>query len=187
MASSFSATLAKGETDITAEAQPADFAAIEFLKPSSPSTEDVPRTLGSVSIGSLSTETSEPESHTPQPTVREFMVPRVAIDRQLVRMGLMTPQQYDNKYNPIFRRNTFLGAISIDNTQDWLPRALCRETDPEAFFVELGESTKDAKKVCQGCEVRDACLQYALDHDERFGVWGGLSERERRKLKKQAG
>ena len=42
----------------------------------------------------------------------------------------------------------------------------------------------DAKKTCLGCPVRHECLQYALDHDERFGIWGGLSERERRRLKR---
>lgn len=68
----------------------------------------------------------------------------------------------------------------------WQQRALCAQTDPEAFFPEKGGSTRDAKKVCVGCEVRSECLEYALLHDERFGIWGGLSERERRKLKKRA-
>jgi WhiB family redox-sensing transcriptional regulator len=66
----------------------------------------------------------------------------------------------------------------------WQERALCAQTDPEAFFPEKGGSTRDAKKVCVGCEVRGECLEYALEHDERFGIWGGLSERERRKFKK---
>ena len=68
----------------------------------------------------------------------------------------------------------------------WQERALCAQTDPEAFFPEKGGSTREAKKVCISCEVRVECLEYALDHDERFGIWGGLSERERRRLKKQA-
>ncbi len=72
------------------------------------------------------------------------------------------------------------GALS------WQESALCAQTDPEAFFPEKGGSTRDAKKVCVGCEVRGECLEYALAHDERFGIWGGLSERERRKLKKTA-
>lgn len=66
----------------------------------------------------------------------------------------------------------------------WQERALCAQTDPEAFFPEKGGSTREAKRICQGCEVRDACLEYALAHDERFGIWGGLSERERRRLKR---
>nr|WP_308207230.1 WhiB family transcriptional regulator [Mycobacterium stomatepiae] len=66
----------------------------------------------------------------------------------------------------------------------WQDRALCAQTDPEAFFPEKGGSTREAKKICLGCEVRHECLDYALAHDERFGIWGGLSERERRRLKR---
>ena len=68
----------------------------------------------------------------------------------------------------------------------WQERALCAQTDPEAFFPEKGGSTREAKKVCLTCDVRAECLDYALANDERFGIWGGLSERERRKLKKRA-
>ena len=68
----------------------------------------------------------------------------------------------------------------------WQDRALCAQTDPEAFFPEKGGSTREAKRICVGCEVRDECLEYALEHDERFGIWGGLSERERRRLKRRA-
>jgi WhiB family redox-sensing transcriptional regulator len=67
----------------------------------------------------------------------------------------------------------------------WRDLALCAETDPEAFFPDRGEPSQPAKRVCRRCEVRAECLQYALDHGERFGIWGGLSERERRKLTRQ--
>jgi len=70
--------------------------------------------------------------------------------------------------------------------EQWQERALCSQTDPEAFFPEKGGSTREAKRICTGCEVRDECLEYALAHDERFGIWGGLSERERRRLKRSA-
>ena len=70
---------------------------------------------------------------------------------------------------------------------DWQERALCAQTDPEAFFPEKGGSTREAKRICSGCEVRAECLEYALAHDERFGIWGGLSERERRRLRRRAG
>jgi WhiB family redox-sensing transcriptional regulator len=73
-----------------------------------------------------------------------------------------------------------------EDEQEWQERALCAQTDPEAFFPEKGGSTREAKRICLGCEVRSECLEYALEHDERFGIWGGLSERERRKLKKRA-
>ena len=77
------------------------------------------------------------------------------------------------------------GDPAEDVALGWQERALCAQTDPEAFFPEKGGSTREAKKVCLGCDVRAECLEYALEHDERFGIWGGLSERERRKLKKR--
>ena len=82
------------------------------------------------------------------------------------------------------------GVRRVDAEDDgalaWQVDALCAQTDPEAFFPEKGGSTREAKKVCLTCEVRDDCLESALMNDERFGIWGGLSERERRKLKKRA-
>ncbi|WP_075827345.1 WhiB family transcriptional regulator [Cellulosimicrobium sp. CUA-896] len=77
------------------------------------------------------------------------------------------------------------GEPQDDTLMGWQERALCAQTDPEAFFPEKGGSTREAKKVCTGCDVRAECLEYALANDERFGIWGGLSERERRKLKRQ--
>ena len=79
-------------------------------------------------------------------------------------------------------------GIAADDAAElsWQDRALCAQTDPEAFFPEKGGSTREAKKVCRSCEVRAECLDYALEHDERFGIWGGLSERERRRLKREA-
>jgi len=76
--------------------------------------------------------------------------------------------------------------LITDEAMEWQERALCAQTDPEAFFPEKGGSTREAKRVCLSCEVRVECLEYALANDERFGIWGGLSERERRRLKKQA-
>jgi WhiB family transcriptional regulator, redox-sensing transcriptional regulator len=77
-------------------------------------------------------------------------------------------------------------ATGVDAAEGlaWQDRALCAQTDPEAFFPEKGGSTREAKKVCRSCEVRADCLEYALEHDERFGIWGGLSERERRRIKR---
>ncbi len=73
-----------------------------------------------------------------------------------------------------------------ENTLAWQTDALCAQTDPEAFFPEKGGSTRDAKRICTSCDVKSECLEYALQNDERFGIWGGLSERERRKLKRRA-
>ena len=80
-----------------------------------------------------------------------------------------------------------LTALVVNSEQlSWQERALCAQTDPEAFFPEKGGSTREAKRVCLSCEVRAECLDYALAHDERFGIWGGLSERERRRLKRRS-
>lgn len=69
----------------------------------------------------------------------------------------------------------------------WQDKALCAETDPDAFFPERGGSTREAKRVCRSCEVRAECLEYALGHEVgQFGVWGGMSERERRRLRRAA-
>ncbi len=75
---------------------------------------------------------------------------------------------------------------AFDGPLSWQRDALCAQTDPEAFFPEKGGSTREAKGVCASCEVRAQCLEYALLNDERFGIWGGLSERERRRLRREA-
>ena len=78
------------------------------------------------------------------------------------------------------------GDTADDGQLAWQADALCAQTDPEAFFPEKGGSTRDAKKVCGSCPVKQQCLEYALSNDERFGIWGGMSERERRRLRKKS-
>lgn len=75
--------------------------------------------------------------------------------------------------------------ISVEG--DWRELGLCQQVDSELFFPDKGGSTKEAKRVCAACEVRPQCLEAAMANDERFGIWGGLSERERRRLKRQSG
>jgi WhiB family redox-sensing transcriptional regulator len=74
-------------------------------------------------------------------------------------------------------------TVALGLSPDFVADGLCTQTDPELFFPEKGGSTREAKKVCANCTVRAECLSYALENDERFGIWGGLSERERRKLR----
>ena len=111
-------------------------------------------------------------------------------DRGVSTLG-STPQTNSNAESPDTPRRAHLslvpdafGLAPAEPDDQWQERALCAQTDPEAFFPEKGGSTREAKRICMGCEVRDACLEYALAHDERFGIWGGLSERERRRLKR---
>jgi WhiB family redox-sensing transcriptional regulator len=66
----------------------------------------------------------------------------------------------------------------------WTADALCAQVDPEMFFPENGGTSEPAKAICRRCPVRAECLEYALDHGERYGIFGGLSERERRKIEK---
>jgi WhiB family transcriptional regulator, redox-sensing transcriptional regulator len=67
----------------------------------------------------------------------------------------------------------------------WQRQANCMGVDPDLFFPERGASTREAKEVCRGCVVREDCLEYALSNSEKFGIWGGLSERERRKIRRR--
>lgn len=76
------------------------------------------------------------------------------------------------------------GAPSADR-DEWSAFMLCAQADPEAFFPDKGGSTRIPKAVCDSCLVSAQCLMNALDNDERFGIWGGLSERQRRQLKKK--
>jgi WhiB family redox-sensing transcriptional regulator len=64
-----------------------------------------------------------------------------------------------------------------------MDHANCAGVDPDLFFPERGASTREAKEVCRGCIVRDLCLTYALDTGQKHGIWGGLSERERRRIR----
>jgi WhiB family redox-sensing transcriptional regulator len=66
----------------------------------------------------------------------------------------------------------------------WQEQALCAQTGADFFFPEPGSSVREAKRICGMCEMRSACLEYALNNDERFGVWGGLSEKERLSLRR---
>jgi WhiB family redox-sensing transcriptional regulator len=72
-----------------------------------------------------------------------------------------------------------------DHSDDsWQAQALCARVDYELFFPEKGGSARDAKKVCARCPVQEQCLNAALSNGESFGIWGGYTERERRKLQK---
>lgn len=69
--------------------------------------------------------------------------------------------------------------------EEWQDRALCAQIGGDEWFPPKGGSSRAAKAVCRSCEVRAECLEYALDHDIFFGIWGGLSERERRRLSRE--
>jgi hypothetical protein len=60
--------------------------------------------------------------------------------------------------------------------------AACAETDPELWFPEKGGATAAAKRICDGCEIRLSCLQWSIDRREQHGLWGGVSENQRKRL-----
>jgi WhiB family redox-sensing transcriptional regulator len=75
-------------------------------------------------------------------------------------------------------------AINLPSPPEWMKGANCQSVDPEIFHREKGESNLAAKKVCGNCDVLDDCLEYALGRGERFGIFGGLSPRQRLKLER---
>ena len=75
-----------------------------------------------------------------------------------------------------------LGAKWID-IKDWSDQALCKDLDTQMFFPKRGEATKPIKIICSVCPVVKPCLEYAMKSSEKFGVWGGTSERERRRIR----
>lgn len=81
----------------------------------------------------------------------------------------------------------FTQLLEMMNGQDlaWQDLANCRGADPDLFFPERGASTRTAKGICGECSVKNECLEFAIVSSEKFGIWGGLSERERRKIRRQ--
>lgn len=64
----------------------------------------------------------------------------------------------------------------------WQDEAACAGTEPGRFFASDEPTQQEALELCRGCPVREACLEHALRHGERYGIWGGLREHERQQL-----
>ena len=73
----------------------------------------------------------------------------------------------------------------INEERPWMVFGACRELDPELFFPQSSQAAGRAIAVCNTCAVRAECLEYSLEARERFGVWGGLTEKQRRQLLRQ--
>ena len=67
---------------------------------------------------------------------------------------------------------------------NWMARGLCANQPPETFFPSDGVGVEVAKRICATCTVKDGCLEYALENRVDHGVWGGCSERQRRRILK---
>jgi WhiB family redox-sensing transcriptional regulator len=119
----------------------------------------------------------------PQPSAPAAHLSLVAEDDAGYDTGFDAGYDTDSRYDAEQAPGSFWTDLSDAGDAAWRLDALCAETDPEAFFPEKGGSTREAKRVCLGCSVRTECLEFALANDERFGIWGGLSERERRRVR----
>jgi WhiB family transcriptional regulator, redox-sensing transcriptional regulator len=64
----------------------------------------------------------------------------------------------------------------------WMARGKCRELPPDTFFPSDGAGVEVARKICADCPVKSPCLEYAMENHIDHGVWGGTSERERRRI-----
>ena len=84
----------------------------------------------------------------------------------------------------VVMRSTLIDALAIGELS-WQDYANCRGADADLFFPERGASTRKAKAICNACEVREECLEFAITNGEKFGIWGGMSERERRRVRRQ--
>ena len=73
----------------------------------------------------------------------------------------------------------------IGGMPSWTEEANCKGAEADLFFPERGASTRKAKAICRACSVQSKCLEYAIENSEKFGIWGGMSERERRRIKRQ--
>lgn len=75
--------------------------------------------------------------------------------------------------------------LGVPEATEWMRHGLCAQTDPEVFFPGKGTPNREAKQVCAECPVRAACLEYALEKRLDYGVWGGMSAKERIVLRRQ--
>jgi WhiB family redox-sensing transcriptional regulator len=75
--------------------------------------------------------------------------------------------------------------VNQTKTLVWRQRAECRGVDPDIFYPASAEEAEEARSICSGCSVMKACLEWALSNRERDGVWGGATERERRRMIRQ--
>src|SRR3954469_7806745 len=82
------------------------------------------------------------------------------------------------QYDTLRRRS----RITLDRSDSWAARGRCARSDPDALFVAGSQAQRAAKQICFGCPVRFECLAQALDNRIEWGVWGGMTEYERRRL-----
>lgn len=124
---------------------------------------------------------------------RDLFTTRKTLERQRPFERILLDMSGGNMHNhigvitrlrglPLHR--TLIDALAVDDLS-WQDYSNCRGADADLFFPERGASTRKAKAICNACEVQTECLEFAITQSEKFGIWGGLSERERRKIRKE--
>jgi WhiB family redox-sensing transcriptional regulator len=104
--------------------------------------------------------------------------------RQIIVVAIDRADGSRDRQGVLYMYEAFQSATDPGD-HSWQEDANCLGVDPDLFFPERGASTREAKEVCRGCVVREECLEFALQNGEKFGIWGGLSERERRRIRRQ--
>src|SRR6516162_9254905 len=133
----------------------------------------------------LSTQRRLREHMFSAPFWRLGLAPRLSVVKDVSYIAVTTT------VTPQARRGANQVPVDIITTlygrqeRSWQLQANCMGVDPDLFFPERGASTREAKEVCRGCVVREDCLEYALANGEKFGIWGGMSERERRRIRRR--
>jgi hypothetical protein len=104
---------------------------------------------------------------------------RLEMARRQQEYRIRTGRTIHTEASPL--RSTRRAEVMAGRPENWKEQAACRGKDPELFFVERGDDAGEAKRICRECPVRLQCLEYALTVKERYGIWGGLGEHERRR------
>jgi WhiB family redox-sensing transcriptional regulator len=98
-------------------------------------------------------------------------------------------QRRSRKGGAMFRKSLEVTAVATrpfdDSPTAWMADGNCRNYAPAVFFPSDGVGVDRARAICKGCPVAATCLEYALEHRIEHGVWGGCSERERRRILKR--
>ena len=106
-------------------------------------------------------------------------------DIDAVRRILVADKKFVAQLGSAATTDTTLEVDVLGDAIDWTEFAQCQNTDPEIFFPEKGGSAAPAKRICGRCAVKSECLEYALKSGEPFGIWGGVTERVRRKMQRR--
>lgn len=117
-----------------------------------------------------------------------FGISTSLVTRDMPGTTLNAPREVEPKFRGAGMTRSAESRVSdfwagIPTQPEWMRDGMCAQVDPELFFPDKS-GAREAKLICRGCPVQELCLQYALDNKEHWGIWGGTSERERQKIRR---